>query len=389
MIPLCPKSEAQIQPRHPLQALAQKGSLSVKASRFITAEIITGLQHMHSKGVVYGDLKPENVLLDAKNHCKLSDFGSCRIVSEVGGHEDEPHRVEGTLDYISPEVAAGITPSSFESDAWALGCVLFQLLAGHVPVPPEESARATNEEEHDQEEGNKRALRHIVRFTETRQHVGMFDDDFPEEPQGLLCRLLSVDAAARLGGSKGLWGDIMDDVLFEGIEWERLPECEPPSLSTGMVSAQTANDKRWNRRKQSMMFAPMPDNYVAGSGGDVTVLPEEDETSNQIVMPDQGPGSGEFDANEHEPTGIRSGAAAAAAGTAAAGSSTPSSHTSMTSSLATPQGLSGIGKPPVPSFNGDRPPVHHAPMRPPLAPQHGQPGEGAMVIDSIAEENAG
>ena len=375
-------------PLPPLQALAQKGSLSVKASRFITAEIITGLQHMHSQGVVYGDLKPENVLLDAKNHCKLSDFGSCRIVSEAGGQEEELHRVEGTLDYISPEVAAGLTSSSFESDAWALGCVLFQLVAGHVPVPPEESGRADNKEDHDQEEGNKRALRHIVRFTEAKQHAGMFDEDFPEEPRGLLCRLLSVDAATRLGGSKGLWGDVMDDVLFQGIEWERLPECEPPLLNTGMVSAQTASDKRWNRRKQSMMFAPMPDKYVGGGGGDVSVLPEEDEASTQMVMPEQGPGSGEFDANE----AIRGSADADAdADAAGAGSSVLAPLASMASSLATPQGLSSIRKPPVPTFSGGKPPAHHAPMRPPPVPQQGQSDgqsdQGAMVIDSIAEEN--
>jgi serine/threonine protein kinase len=66
---------------HHIQILASKGSLSVSSARFVIAEILTGLEHMHDKGVVYGDLKPENVLLDGKNHCKLSDFGSSRIVN--------------------------------------------------------------------------------------------------------------------------------------------------------------------------------------------------------------------------------------------------------------------------------------------------------------------
>lgn len=64
------------------QVLANKGSLSVASSRFVCAEILSGLAHMHQRGVVYGDLKPENVLLDHKNHCKLSDFGSSRIIEE-------------------------------------------------------------------------------------------------------------------------------------------------------------------------------------------------------------------------------------------------------------------------------------------------------------------
>lgn len=50
---------------------------------------------------------------------------------------DAPSRVEGTLDYISPEVAAGSTLSSYASDAWAFGCVLYQLIAGRTPVLPE------------------------------------------------------------------------------------------------------------------------------------------------------------------------------------------------------------------------------------------------------------
>ncbi|EKX34358.1 hypothetical protein GUITHDRAFT_80585 [Guillardia theta CCMP2712] len=130
--------------------LAAKGSLSTSATRFVTAEIILGLQHLHQNGIVYGDLKPENVLFDLQFHVKLSDFGSSRLstlililtflLNECAVSEEEEeegfreNRVEGTADYISPEVAQGLSRSTFASDAWAFGCVLFQLLAGHVPI---------------------------------------------------------------------------------------------------------------------------------------------------------------------------------------------------------------------------------------------------------------
>lgn len=350
------------------QVLAQKGSLSVKSARFVTAEILSGLDHMHSHGIVYGDLKPENVLLDEKNHCKLSDFGSSRLIAE-SSHEAHGHRVEGTLDYISPEVAAGLSPSSFESDAWALGCVLFQLIAGHVPVPPEEARHVGADGQHDYEEGNKRALRHIVRFTETKEHAaGMFDDDFPEEPRGLLRRLLSVNASARLGGGRGLWGDVMVDPLFEGIDWEGLPSSEPPSLSTGMVSAATANDKRWNRRKQSMMYSPMPDKYVGGGTGDVTVLAEEDEGTSQLSLPEHGPGSGESDDGQE---GQSAAEFAGLLGSSLAAAVPPSGS-----------GDHAMGRPPVPAFaGGGRPP--QPPGRLSVNPSHG--GSTSMVIDTIAE----
>jgi len=73
-----------------------------------------------------------------KGHIRLTDFGSARCLGggapgeeEEGGVEPESGRVEGTVEYVAPEVAAGATLTTYQSDAWALGCVVFQLLAGH------------------------------------------------------------------------------------------------------------------------------------------------------------------------------------------------------------------------------------------------------------------
>ena len=116
-------------PKGDLQGiLAAKGSLSIKATQFVGAEILSGLEYLHGIAVVYGDLKPENVLLDEVLHAKLSDFGSVRIlgggpsgmwadlVAAAGRHDSGVGgamcKVEGTADYISPEVAAGRASSS-------------------------------------------------------------------------------------------------------------------------------------------------------------------------------------------------------------------------------------------------------------------------------------
>ena len=169
--------------------LAAKGSLSVAATQFVTAEMLSGLEYLHSLHVIYGDLKPENVLLDDAHHAKLSDFGSVRIVGrghgdvweeedvcrahegagEGGGGDaggegssgSECIKIEGTADYISPEVAAGSAPASYASDAWAFGCVVFQLLAGHVPILGDDDADDAAGNASD----NVRKLRHIVKFT--------------------------------------------------------------------------------------------------------------------------------------------------------------------------------------------------------------------------------
>ena len=99
--------------------------------------MLLGIEALHENGVVYGDLKPENILLDAAGHVKLADFGSARLISEDSTQSPPPAvhrpagqdaeddlqqdivRVEGTAEYVAPEVANGRTLGTFASDAWA------------------------------------------------------------------------------------------------------------------------------------------------------------------------------------------------------------------------------------------------------------------------------
>jgi serum/glucocorticoid-regulated kinase 2 len=55
--------------------LHQHGRMNEEQAKFYFAEILLGLEYIHSKGIVYRDLKPENVLLDIDGHLKLADFG--------------------------------------------------------------------------------------------------------------------------------------------------------------------------------------------------------------------------------------------------------------------------------------------------------------------------
>ena len=69
-------------------------------SRFYTAEIVIALEYLHSINVVYWDLKPENIILDAEGHIKLTDFGLAiqRLKKEAGS------TYEGTPEYLAPEL---------------------------------------------------------------------------------------------------------------------------------------------------------------------------------------------------------------------------------------------------------------------------------------------
>ncbi len=82
-------------------------------------------------------MKPANVLLDEDGHAYLTDFG---ITKQVGGDSTDTGRMVGTLDYLAPEQIRG-DPVDGRADCYALGCVLYECLAGRAAVPARDRGR--------------------------------------------------------------------------------------------------------------------------------------------------------------------------------------------------------------------------------------------------------
>ncbi|NXS59051.1 ARBK1 kinase, partial [Brachypteracias leptosomus] len=108
--------------------LSQHGVFSEAEMRFYAAEIILGLEHMHSRFVVYRDLKPANILLDEFGHVRISDLGLACDFSKK-----KPHASVGTHGYMAPEVLQKGVAYDSSADWFSLGCMLFKLLRGHSP----------------------------------------------------------------------------------------------------------------------------------------------------------------------------------------------------------------------------------------------------------------
>lgn len=168
------------------------GSLDEESTKFIVGEVVAALNAIHTAGFVYGDLKPENIVLTSTGHAKLTDFGAVRAYSaeataqlvtarhtlrnmrngdwkpgekgpvDTGGDDDvsmEPaegtadgaeveaevevdEMLEGTAVYLAPEVVKG-RGTSPAADCWALGCLVYQCIAGRPPVWAETEAEVS------------------------------------------------------------------------------------------------------------------------------------------------------------------------------------------------------------------------------------------------------
>ena len=119
--------------------ICESGNYSEREAAAVVRQVSLALQHLHSSGIVHRDLKPENLLLvshDAYADVKLADFG---LADFTGADAPPLSGRKGTIAYMAPEVFRGETYGQ-EVDLWALGVIMFILLAGYHPFDPDGSA---------------------------------------------------------------------------------------------------------------------------------------------------------------------------------------------------------------------------------------------------------
>ncbi|KAJ4893605.1 Serine/threonine-protein kinase WAG2 [Raphanus sativus] len=250
-------------PNGDLHSLLRKqpgNRLPLQPVRFFAAEVLVALEYLHAMGIVYRDLKPENVLLREDGHVMLSDFDLCfksdvvptfksrryrrtssspslrrrrsgclsapaeemsyereEIVSEFTA---EPvtafsRSCVGTHEYLAPELVSGNGHGS-GVDWWAFGIFLYELLHGTTPFKGD---------------SKEQTLRNIVSTTKTAKfHV---DSDL-DEARDLIEKLLVKDPKKRLGCARGAQ-DIKRHPFFDGIKWPLIRHYKPPEEVRGLV----------------------------------------------------------------------------------------------------------------------------------------------------------
>lgn len=120
------------------EAIAQHGAMSRVRIMTIADQLCDGLAAIHDAGVIHGDLKASNVLVDAADRVTIIDFGLARLETTNAEVTEE---VSGTPTYMAPELMAG-QPSSVASDIFAIAVLVYELLTGTAPLSRELPALA-------------------------------------------------------------------------------------------------------------------------------------------------------------------------------------------------------------------------------------------------------
>jgi len=172
-------------------------------ARFYAAEIVSGMEYLHSHGVIYRDLKPENLLLSHRGHIIMTDFG----LSKEGLHAEDARTATfcGTPEYLAPEIIKGEDYTK-SIDWWSVGTLIYEMLTGLPPF-------YTDDEEN---------MYHKIMTAE----IDFSKPVFTNEAQDIIRKFLNRDPEQRLQDPQ----EIKAHPWFRGLDWAKLDKLEiaPP-----------------------------------------------------------------------------------------------------------------------------------------------------------------
>ncbi|XP_032678914.1 ribosomal protein S6 kinase alpha-5-like isoform X2 [Odontomachus brunneus] len=200
--------------------------------RIYVGEIILALEHLHKLGIIYRDIKLENILLDREGHIVLTDFGLSKefLPHERNGNA-RAYSFCGTIEYMAPEVVrGGIAGHDIAVDWWSVGVLTYELLTGSSPFTVEGESNS-------QQEISRRILK-----TEPPM-----PDYLSPTVRDFINRLLVKDPRRRLGGGPQDANELKEHPFFKNaplpFSWEALEkrQIKPPFVPRIQHELDTSN----------------------------------------------------------------------------------------------------------------------------------------------------
>jgi len=228
--------------------LRNERAFTEERARFYSAEITSAIGYLHGRGIVYRDIKLENLLLDRDGHIKIADFGLCK---ENLNADDTTSTFCGTPEYLAPEIIED-SDYGLAVDWWGVGCVTYEMLCGKLPFYSRDQS----------------LLFDLILGGQLK-----FPPGLNATARSLLAGLLTKEPSKRLGSGVNGSQDVKNHEFFASISWadlekKRLKPPFKPQVSSDL-------DTRYFDSEftgQSVQLTP-PDGFQAG----LTNIMEEGE----------------------------------------------------------------------------------------------------------------
>jgi len=183
--------------------MQRKGRLQENHALFYSAEVAIALNFLHQNGIIYRDLKLDNVLLANDGHIKLTDYGMCK--QGIRGNI-KTSTFCGTPNYMAPELLRN-EDYSFSVDWWALGVMMFEMMVGNSPFLTDQLKGKTED-----------YLFQIILTSDIKP-----PNSLSSNSKRVLYDFLMKDPSKRLGCKVGHgFKEIMNHVYYSEIDWDAL-----------------------------------------------------------------------------------------------------------------------------------------------------------------------